>query len=382
MLRTLVFSLLIFAFTKVYSQNVVVIIIDGARYSETFGDPGAEFIPNMAQMAQQGSIITEFYNDSLTYTSRAVPALWTGSRTQVESIFFNGNQTQCTIKPSIFEYFRKQHNIEETKCIHELAYVSSLWLQSFHYNYGQNYWPYTVSQGNSDADVLQNTLADMENFEPQLLWVYLSDVDHAGHSGDWTYYTNAIKTADSVVFEIWNKIQSMPFYQNKTTLLITNDHGRHDDLHGGFQGHGCSCQGCRHIMFLAMGPHVKSNFVSTQYRRIPDVAKTAGALLNTKTEYSTGNIISEIFDYNIDIENIEPNNYQITDKFCSFHLQKSENVDIEIFNSSGVCVEKLSLGILNTGFHTINIDNEHKSGIFIIKLSRGNSSVSEKMFFY
>ena len=34
------------------SDNVVVIIIDGARYSETFGDPDYTHIPQMAKLAE------------------------------------------------------------------------------------------------------------------------------------------------------------------------------------------------------------------------------------------------------------------------------------------------------------------------------------------
>lgn len=128
------------------TQNVVVVIIDGARYTETFGDPEHTYIPKMAELAQEGTIISEFYNDNYTYTSRAVPALWCGSWTDVTAINYQGSDTQYTEDPSIFEYFRKQKNQPETKCIHELTYVSSLWLQSFHTDYGEDYWPYTMSQ--------------------------------------------------------------------------------------------------------------------------------------------------------------------------------------------------------------------------------------------
>ena len=40
------------------------------------------------------------------------------------------------------------------------------------------------------------------------------------------------------------------FYKDKTTLIVSNDHGRHIDSKGGFQNHGDDCAGCRHIEFL------------------------------------------------------------------------------------------------------------------------------------
>ena len=47
--------------------RTVIIIIDGARYSETFGDPQHTYIPSMGNLAQQGSCLTQFYNDSITF---------------------------------------------------------------------------------------------------------------------------------------------------------------------------------------------------------------------------------------------------------------------------------------------------------------------------
>ena len=91
------------------SDKILIVIIDGARYSETFGDPNHTYVPQMWNLAQQGAYIDSFYNDSLTYTSRAIPALWCGSWTEVRDTIYHGNNTQYTIKPTIFEYYRQRH---------------------------------------------------------------------------------------------------------------------------------------------------------------------------------------------------------------------------------------------------------------------------------
>src|SRR5687768_15962743 len=45
------------------TKNVVVIVVDGPRYSETWGEPSHQYIPFLAQkMAPAGVINTEFYN--------------------------------------------------------------------------------------------------------------------------------------------------------------------------------------------------------------------------------------------------------------------------------------------------------------------------------
>ena len=135
-----------------------------------------------------------------------------------------------------------------------------MWLPSFDADYGPDYWPKFYSSGNLDIEVFENALTILKQDQPEFAVIYFADVDHAGHSGIWEDYVNAIANADQIVGDLWDKIQSDPHYANKTTMIVTNDHGRHDPEHGGFQGHGCSCQGCRHIQLLAIGPDIKSNY--------------------------------------------------------------------------------------------------------------------------
>ena len=133
----------------------MIIIIDGARYSETFGDPEHTYIPKMYALSNEGTIIDDFQNDYITYTSRAIPALWCGAWTEVRDTFYAGYQTQYTIKPSIFEYYRKQKNIPLEECFYILKYIEGLWLPSFHPDYGPYYWPQFHSIGISDDDVAE-----------------------------------------------------------------------------------------------------------------------------------------------------------------------------------------------------------------------------------
>jgi len=293
-------ALLLLGFS-LYSQiadKTMVVIIDGARYSETFGDPNCDYIPQMHDISLEGAIVNNFHNDGITYTSRAVPALWCGAWTDVIDTTYQGNPTSYAALPTIFEYYRKDKNAPVNDCFYMLKFIQGLWLPSFHIEYGPDYWPQFHSEGETDWDVYEETLMVIDTHHPKFLWVYLADVDHAGHGGNWYEYLASIETADEIVGLLWDKLQSDPFYQNTTTLLVTNDHGRHDDAHGGFTGHGCSCEGCRHIMLLAAGPDIKSGYISEQYRTIPDMAVTASHLQSIEPTYSTGEVMYEILDIN------------------------------------------------------------------------------------
>ena len=82
------------------------------------------------------------------------------------------------------------------------------------------------------------------------------------------------------MYLLWNKIQSDPVYNHKTTMFVSSDHGRHDDAHGGFQHHGCSCEGCRHIIGFGIGRgFLKGAVVNDKVGQV-DVRAAAAELLS------------------------------------------------------------------------------------------------------
>lgn len=373
-------------------RKFVVIIIDGARYTETFGNPAHVYIPQMSALAQQGTYLTNFYNDSLTYTSRAIPALWCGSWTEVRDTVYNGISTKYAVKPTIFEYFRKQKNLPADQCFYVLKYIPNLWLPSFNTNYGPAYWPQYHSQDSTDAGVATQAQLVMNTYHPPFLWIYLADVDKAGHSGILNKYIRAIQTADSIVGVIWSALQADPFYQDSTTLFVTNDHGRHDDQHGGFQGHGDDCEGCRHIMFLALGAGIKNNFVSAQYRRIPDMAVTASAMLGLNAEFATGAVINEILQTTTIGEREPevtsksplllrnyPNPFNATTHF-RISLSEADRARLEVFDLTGESIallvnEKLPAGIYQVEFNASRLP----SGLYICRLRTSTNQTIRKI---
>lgn len=356
------------------NDKMMIIIIDGARYRETFGDPDHTHIPKMWDIAQDGVFADEFYNDGTTYTSRAIPALWCGAWTEVRDTFYNGSNTSYAVKPTIFEYYQKQKDTEPEDCFYVLKYIPDLWLPSFDADYGPDYWPAFHSVGETDEDVAMETQFVMDTYHPRFLWVYLADVDHAGHSGIWDDYINAIENADNIVGLLWDKLQSDPFYENSTTLIVTNDHGRHDDQHGGFTGHGCSCDGCRHILFLAAGPEIKNNFISNQYRKIPDMAVTAAHILGLNPESATGDVMNEILtessisDNNAPVifNNVYPNPFSdITS--INYSIDQSKKVRISIYDQYGKLINTILDEKQTPGNKSVIWNGENQFGIHMNK---------------
>jgi len=393
-------TLYLFLFLLVFIQSkaqgdykMMIVIIDGARYSETLGDATHTYTPRMWELTTQGTMVSSFINDNYTYTSRAIPALWCGAWTDVQSITYNGSSTQYAVLPTIFEYYRKDKSAPASECVYVTKYLASLWLPSFDADYGENYWPTFHSIGSSDKDVATQAQLVI-NSHPHFLWVYLDGVDHAGHLGVWSGYTKAIYSADSIVGLLWDKIQSDRFYKDSTNLIVTNDHGRHDDAHGGFQGHGCSCDGCRHIEFLAVGPSFKQNYVSSQSRILPDMAVTASYLLGVNPAKATGSVMYEILSSNSVSPEPEkltfissfPNPFSSTTSIQYF-LNKPGFVNLDIYSITGQKIKTLVNGWQNYGQQNVewNATNfrgqKVTPGIYFYKLRSGNQNISGKLIF-
>ena len=376
----LLLALLLLLPTIAPAQKVVLVIIDGARYSETLGDPDHTYIPKMWQLAQEGAYVDPFYNDHITYTSVAIPAIWCGAWTETVDTFYNGGNTQYTLKPSIFEYFLKQSNLPREKCLYSLKFVNSLWLQSFHPEYGPAYWPYTISSGTSDNQVLQNTLAHIAQHHPPFMLVYLANTDSAGHDGNWTEYVNTLKEADRVVGELWNALQADDFYKDQTTMLITNDHGRHDEAHGGFQHHGDDCPGCQQIMFLAIGPDIKKGYVTTQYHSIPDAAVTAASILGIDMEYADGEVIEEIFK-TTSLEEISPAvDWAVSPSLIDINALADATPSLSVFDLSGKKIRDVALEAKQGGWQSYGRWSRGlTTGIYLVRMILDDTIQSQKV---
>jgi hypothetical protein len=192
--------------------------------------------------------------------------------------------------PTLFEYFRKELGASETDNLMIGGKSKLEWIKrSDHPEYGETYQA-NWSGNNERSDLSVYSLLDsvMNADHPRLIIVNFPETDTKGHSGNWPNYLDALAKADGLINELWLKIQSDNFYMGNTTLFITNDHGRHDDDHGGFQNHGDDCDGCEHIMCLALGRHVLPNQVIDLPTFQTDIAPTVGVLLGFATPYSIG----------------------------------------------------------------------------------------------
>jgi predicted AlkP superfamily pyrophosphatase or phosphodiesterase len=281
--------LLILGISSVYSQsekntnNVIIVVIDGARYSETFGAK-AKYIPYMYNdLKQLGTVYTNFRisDEGQTKTCPGHSSMLTGTWQQIAN-----DGSERPTKPTLFEYFRKEKGTPVTESF-MIAGKSKLEALSYSTDnkYGENYRASVDCVDTTDDEVYNNLIKIMDKYHPRLTMVNFPDVDLRGHANDWNGYLRAITNADSLVYLLWEKIQRDPFYKNKTTLFVTDDHGRHTT---DFTSHGDHCDGCEHIMLLALGKGFTKNRVVSRIHYQYDLCATTGELMGFKTPEAIG----------------------------------------------------------------------------------------------
>lgn len=282
------------------TQHVVVLVIDGPRYSETFGDTSCQFIPRLGkELRKEGVLYTNFMNNGVTHTTPGHTAITTGIYQSID----NGGK-QLPKNPSMFQYFLKEKKVDKTQ-----AWVISSKgkLQVLANTKHKKWWnQFTPSvwcglNGNgadygSDAKTWEKIQEIFNNHAPTLSLINLLEVDVKGHQNDWEGYKKALVKTDEIAYKFWNFIQSHPKMKDKTTLFITNDHGRHlDGVKDAFVSHGDKCMGCKHIYLLAMGPDFQKNKVIEKEGELIDISKTISYMLNFSMPTTKGRILEEMF---------------------------------------------------------------------------------------
>lgn len=285
---------------KLKTRNVIIVVVDGLRYSEGWGDNKHEYIPLMADsMARFGAVNQEFYNLGNTYTTAGHTSLSTGVYQSIDN-----DGKELPQYPSVFQYWNKNclNGAKKSWVITskgKLKVLADCNYRGFKGRFNPSVNCGTDGNGNGyreDSLTLKVALSVFTEFRPNLVLINFRDPDYTAHSGNWDNYTKAVKATDRYVFQLWKFIQTDAFYKNRTAMFVTGDHGRHlNGVGDGFAGHGDDCDGCRHIGFYAFGPDFRQKVILNTKREQIDLPVTIAAMLGFTLNQSKGKVMTEIF---------------------------------------------------------------------------------------
>ncbi len=299
--------------------NIIICTLGGVRNSETIDDKNHQYIPNLwNKMLQYGTLYTNLSNLNLPFHQPSVQAINTGKVMTVYSRLDT---------PSIFQYIIKQYHLssnrawscghwnnEETVYFLDNDYDASTipgWVRlcppliSFEaekiltkpeLNSVRSLiklrelkictWPFWDVNDEIQQQIIMRIL---KVYKPKILHFVMGGTDCA-HYDTFGRYVLAIKDTDQRVFEIWNFIQSDPYYKDNTYLFITSDHGRdryymnHDEY-----------DATRQTWLYIYGPKVRKGLVIKRTVSHIDIFATIVHIMNLKAHPTKGKILEDCF---------------------------------------------------------------------------------------
>lgn len=98
----------------------------------------------------------------------------------------------------------------------------------------------------------------LKNFRPNVLYIAFDETDDFAHGGQYDQYLMSAHAQDAMIADLWRTVQSIPQYKDKTTFLITADHGRGDSVKAQWRDHGEKIPEASSIWIAAIGPDTKA----------------------------------------------------------------------------------------------------------------------------
>src|SRR5579871_4044270 len=138
------------------------------------------------------------------------------------------------------------------------------------------YWPDnafdTITMGFAREHVVRH--------KPRVLYIGLGETDEWGHGRRYDLYLESAHKSDRFLAELWQAVQEIPQYRDKTALVITTDHGR-GATRVDWTDHGKDVPGAEFIWNAVLGPDtpalgVRENIETTQSQIATTLAHLLG----------------------------------------------------------------------------------------------------------
>jgi len=144
-----------------------------------------------------------------------------------------------------------------------------------------------------DAFTFHYAFEYLKKNRPRVLYISFDETDHFAHEGKYDQYLTSAQHIDGFIKTLWEWVQSQPQYKNKTTLIITTDHGRGDTELDDWRHHGSKMPNCDQLWFAFIGPDSTplGEIKTVQQLYQNQVAATLAALLGIEWNTNTGKVI-------------------------------------------------------------------------------------------
>jgi hypothetical protein len=131
-----------------------------------------------------------------------------------------------------------------------------------------------------DSFMFYAALDYLKEHKPRVLYLAFGETDDWAHDGRYDLYLQAARNFDRFVQILWETIQTMPQYKNRTTLLLATDHGRGTGP-SAWKSHGRDIPESAFVWFAALGPDTapKGERTNVADLSLAQIAATVAAYL-------------------------------------------------------------------------------------------------------
>lgn len=120
--------------------------------------------------------------------------------------------------------------------------------------------------------------AYLKAYAPRLVYIALDETDEWAHARRYDLTVRAVRSVDAELRRLWSTLQSLDSYREKTTLIVTTDHGRGRTLDD-WTSHGSDVEGATETWIAVYGPDTRAQGVIEGTFEHDRIAATVLALL-------------------------------------------------------------------------------------------------------
>ncbi len=337
-MKKIFFIIFVFAFQSAFPQshkteNIIIVTLDGMRWQEVFGGVDSEILASPKYTREKDDLQKQLWSNSANERRKKLfPFLWTtiamqgqlyGNRnigsyvdnanpykfsypgyneifTGYPDTAVNSNNKIKNKNTNVLEFINKQKGYEGKVAAFSTWDVPPYFLNKWRNGLFVNADSDSIAFGTSAKllddiqklsmkpngerlDIITYIAAReyLKADKPKVLYISFDETDEYAHQGKYDDYLGAAHAEDGMLADIWGLVQSMPEYKNKTTLIVTCDHGRGDKIKDQWRDHGQKVEDAGHIWIAAIGPDTKASgevkTPVTLYQK--QIAPTIAALL-------------------------------------------------------------------------------------------------------
>ncbi len=143
-------------------------------------------------------------------------------------------------------------------------------------------------------------MEELKKNQPKVLYIAYGETDDFAHDGEYDQYLKSAVQTDAYIRELWEFAQSDNQYRDKTTMIITTDHGRGTNPKETWKDHGTEIPDAGQIWIAVIGPDTPpTGEIRTEGQFYQDqVAATVASFLNVNYDLQkAGKPISQMMKF-------------------------------------------------------------------------------------